>query len=911
MLLGRRGERAIEVANGDPKTAEDVADRSLVAVQRLASGFRFIAADGSTWSTKTLLGPLGARTAPPQTFEDASASERAIVAVGGGAVHRSTDGVTWAKVAVPVAGAAPRRIRMRADGVGLLLFSPERLLVTTDDGATFRPIASPTAGALAIDRDETGDLFVLGVASGSGYEASASEAARLTGTPPSLVAAKYSSSVFVSHRTPRLLHGVHARGEAGVFGANEWLELIPSDTSVELVRQNLGELTSSKPLAKLDDCRDATLAVAGDALVVACVREAPLVEVLRSSDRGKLWSVLAKLVRNKTSTLRLFGGGDGSLLISGACLTGPSCASPWLVRSGGSSAFTPAVVPAPGASLLDAHFVGTEIVALGASAKRAPTVFRSVDGGKSFDAHELGPAAPHAPPPAPAMRGALGIDPSARVVTFADGFVRRAWSKREGSPGWSAIDLPFGTMELGVAGARLLIGTATGSMMESSDAGSTWRRVAAPSSGGTIHCSAAQCWIGSAALRVGWSPDPTPSEPSKGPPAHRHGTPLRCHEEGKPAHVGWTASSGWTEDRSRGVAWSRFVRSSGALELVTRSALKPVLERVSLLPSKHAVGYFTRTGALALESIPYGPPPDGLPTLSVAFAVWHAKTGKLTRGTIDKLPWGMGPELLGADDTGFVIRHGDALFAVSWTGKVLEERAAPPYLRRLTDARVLRKGTGWSIVASPTLGTGLVAESASMSAPWTLRAFQLQLGFPLSGPNVTQALTFGDETLFALVRTAGDNNSFLASAPVAASPPEIRATFARPVGLPDPPPPCPPEADARETIVFEDAELPRPILFGAAGKEQLFVSSRTALAVARDGRSCVRGVTASPLEPREPGVELEIPFGDLAHASAFTSTAAGTTFTPVRCSFDATAFSETHPRARELAEYVASKSAIP
>jgi hypothetical protein len=47
-------------------------------------------------------------------------------------------------------------------GEALVLLHPQRLLLSTDDGASFKPIESPGIGAIGIRRDAAGELFLIG-----------------------------------------------------------------------------------------------------------------------------------------------------------------------------------------------------------------------------------------------------------------------------------------------------------------------------------------------------------------------------------------------------------------------------------------------------------------------------------------------------------------------------------------------------------------------------------------------------------------------------------------------------------------------------------------------------------------------------------------------------------------------------
>jgi len=105
--------------------------------------------------------PLGEITMVEETLRDldrATVGKRAILAMRGNRLFRSTDGMQhWQEVPLPVPAQEPFEViefRMNSKGEGWIRFRPERLLLTRDDGASFtlaRPRAPGSAGYEAKD----------------------------------------------------------------------------------------------------------------------------------------------------------------------------------------------------------------------------------------------------------------------------------------------------------------------------------------------------------------------------------------------------------------------------------------------------------------------------------------------------------------------------------------------------------------------------------------------------------------------------------------------------------------------------------------------------------------------------------------------------------------------------------------
>ncbi|MFI5302093.1 MAG: hypothetical protein ACHREM_28715, partial [Polyangiales bacterium] len=158
LYVGDAGERWLEADDGRamPVAAATMAPDPLVgAVPRAGGGLTLVGRSGATFDAETPLGPLTARGKSPGALASIAIGGKSIVAVllphepkgvaDGSTLLRSVDGgKTWVRVPADPSfpkECQPMRVAMLPSGVGVALFYPQRTMVTTDDGDSWRAVA--------------------------------------------------------------------------------------------------------------------------------------------------------------------------------------------------------------------------------------------------------------------------------------------------------------------------------------------------------------------------------------------------------------------------------------------------------------------------------------------------------------------------------------------------------------------------------------------------------------------------------------------------------------------------------------------------------------------------------------------------------------------------------------------------
>ncbi len=286
LQAGYDGKRWLFRADGSIETAKTLAGSRLLGLLRDEERYVFVGHHGDTWIANS---PLGAfvESRPGPTFDPeskAAVGNGILVVDAAGRLSRSIDkGRTFRPVALnlsPVSravGVAPHR-----DGDLFALFHPQRVMRSSDGGATWSRVASGGMGAAAIDNDAAGDVWLVGIAKSALRFDRPKEAFELGGKPvPARSVPK--DGMGILDKTPRRTL------------------LLAGDRMVTLTEDEAGSVTISglepgavaRPLPAFPE--GSGLSVRGDGegvLFIVTSYKPPSTRVLRTTDGTALTTVL-------------------------------------------------------------------------------------------------------------------------------------------------------------------------------------------------------------------------------------------------------------------------------------------------------------------------------------------------------------------------------------------------------------------------------------------------------------------------------------------------------------------------------------------------------------------------------------------------------------------------------------------
>jgi hypothetical protein len=570
---------------------------------------------------------------------------RAIVAVdASGQVQRSIDGgASYAPVSLPPFVGEVSSLRLRADGKGLLLVSPQRLFVTNDDGASWTPIATPSIGARRVNVDGNGDLVLEGLI-GAAALREAPQRMEKIGAPAA------SASIMLSPgdaEPPSFAEGF-AEGRA-VFDGARVLNLAHEEASGwTLTTYELGGIVARRRIAELDaiatgndptpvSCETARLAVRGKHVFVGCERDVGLVSkhlprgqepyqsrvlvLFASADGGNTFRAVKidgaeGLPLDGGLRVQLFALDDGSVIVEGGCKparTLERCAesSPVVVSASGIVRISDAPGLHLGALGAFGPSEGRSLVAIGLDDHERSVALISNDGGHAWKTRTLPLFAKSAEAPsddrsrcsAVAAGAAVGDDGRGHPVIIAHTSCHGApdvpWLRfvsLDDGASWSVAALSVNPTLIDLAGRRGVAVDDDGGL-ETADGGLTFHRFIAPRLEGYfgdaergVTCSAYGCLIGDDATRVGWDhdgpgdyvpPSSTAAAASKPEPAKAG---YRCVADGTWSRLGdYPMPDAADADRGGGTRWTSARRDDdGRVEIIVESSGKSGPERKTI-----------------------------------------------------------------------------------------------------------------------------------------------------------------------------------------------------------------------------------------------------------------------------------------------------------------------------------------
>ncbi len=512
LRAGEMGRRWIVRPGAAIEDAPQLAPADLVDVRREADGVLFLDERGGAHLAPSALASFTRSHAGPKAeLRAVAAGKLALLAVeAGGMLHRSVDGgATWKVVPLAVrAGETAVSLVANRRAEALILLYPQRVLASTDDGATWSVVATPGLGARELVRDVEGTLWLRGAGGDPPHARYAGGKLELSGLP-----------VTSPHQDPP------PRAMRTIAGER----LITRTLKAAVASVSVAPLGST-PLARSFPAPGPVhFTGAGSTIVAAVAGEStpgsahgPKTLLFRTTDDGVTWEPVGSF-DGATTWGRSVIVAPRWIAIGEVCPDGaPTCTPPRVKL--GSEDWQPLSLPSPKVRVHTARWdaVRERIIAYGYDAN-APVLLRAAPTETALTR----------------VDAALPWNTSLRAMTIgSDGSVRMVFDATDDS--WELVRvapdlgttsttyLPFGNGSIDLAGDRGFA-ISEGRAFETADGGAHWTDVGA-SDASSVECNDAGCLV-EGGVRVGWelaagasggvaaqSSKPAPKAPPKGAP---------------------------------------------------------------------------------------------------------------------------------------------------------------------------------------------------------------------------------------------------------------------------------------------------------------------------------------------------------------------------------------------------------
>lgn len=400
LLLAAQGERWW-VARGEDmaSVADELAPEPLVGAIEVDDGWLFVGRSGTTYETRSPLGPFLRSSAPPDALVRVSVGQRMLLGIDyRGRVQRSEDmGLTWSPLDFGSNAALAVDVALLANGHGLALMIPEQLWVTRDHGKTFELLDVAPFGAVALDAE--GDhISVTSVLEARSWYPLQSPAWRTR--------QRHALEMPEGIKIPVGPSALALAEQRALIDAGEYVEIQLEEPHVRLWRGPVWGPLQQEQLELGGPCVRARLAGRGGARVLACAASeealGPVQLYIQRNQRGR-WRKLGTTLHADVEQLQLVMTSDGALVMTGICppkspQSGCRPAGVYRLSSlvssqpagaGAPVSWEPVHVPAlSGVPLaLAAHHERSLVYLLGLRSKGDQVVlFVSTDDGQSFEA---------------------------------------------------------------------------------------------------------------------------------------------------------------------------------------------------------------------------------------------------------------------------------------------------------------------------------------------------------------------------------------------------------------------------------------------------------------------------------------------------------------------------------------------
>jgi len=657
LQVGRGGRRWRIAKDGTVEASPYLLPGDLADARSGAGKLFLLGKEGVVYVVDDPLGPPQATRPSPSNNAKYVAGRDALLGVEtDGTLRRSTDGgVTWKESKLPLTnGDRVESLAANARGEVLVLVLPQRVLASTDDGATFAVVATPGIGATTVDRDANGDLFLRS-------QLVAKDAKLLT-SPARLEVA----TTFAELKAPQTPKKALPKGDwhkqlvgTRVVTVNQEADPTSKRVKIDINVQPLaGGDTPSYVLAASASQMTRVRLAGHDNIVVATVYDPDAdprgVKLFRTTDDGKNWEPLG-LVEGVEGTNFRVGVAPEVIVIGAMCGAAPPCMPP-RIKVGNKDWQSLGVAAGARFGTLN-YDAGRDRLFVSTTEDTGYFVYAAKRGEKlkKLDA-KLGSGVPHA--------STVDDDGTLRIAFGTPWRIEKIGAdlkRRE------PTFLPFTPKTIDLASSRGLAWRDDRSW-ETADGGEHWAAVAVGARG-TLACAATGCLQGTA-VRLGWDlpnpaatliPAPTKAhwddDPEKPAPTRPAPAPLRLECKTTGPWKSYAGTAGADETAYDGDV--RFIASAhdnadGALRSVTvirgtaaptPYPLLPASPKESATRSVRHWSQFDPQGAIGARFSfstvpPKDPDPDGTKKynpVDVELAWYSAKTGKVHKASLPQL----------------------------------------------------------------------------------------------------------------------------------------------------------------------------------------------------------------------------------------------------------------------------------
>ncbi len=680
--VGDGGERWLK-SNTDRSAAPTLLPADIIGVAKDPSGYLFVLVDGSVYSANDPIGPaIKVASAQPHVTSATVGKSSVLLADATGALMRSSDrGRTFAKVTLPQPDGIVRAIVMSGP-VGLVLMTPQRLLVTKDDGASWTQMSSPSEDGVSDLAQVDGELRVI--ASSNSFTLDTSSFAfkpvstKTSGGPSRLD----EEVVETTHR----VDGKHALLMTGqpFSQKREWAIAIGE----------LATMPSPKVLDDLTGCDEVDAAMRGDIIEIACdargsiesgvdkiaapfdssarfnsrrtqraSKNSPqagdggtpstgfIVKLLRSEDGGKSFKedgVLEGGGATKRGVDNLAIGDGGWVYLSPRCFGNSydGTCGPARIRNTSAATFTDIAEEAVAPVRFASNSKVSEVYAL-AVGPSGVEVVRFKSGAIASD---------------PVTEVAATMNEELSTLSLDDdstlhGFVSandgpHLFAIKPGASDLTTIAVPAkGTLHVAMAGNWGFAFGASNKAYETSDQGKTWVNVARPDGARRVGpCSAFGC-VTDRGFRSGWDGAASAASVATEPLKNVFSKPLKCTAQGRWQKLGGGSLPSLENTDVGGARWLLPTRDAdGRVTLhvnkrgdtITKTT-DVTLTGPALQPPKFGAetAMFVQPNGVVVRRYTYSKErrQPGIYNPVDAQLVWYrADSGKVFRGSVSKIP---------------------------------------------------------------------------------------------------------------------------------------------------------------------------------------------------------------------------------------------------------------------------------